>query len=375
MTWQGWMRAFRLLIIALVLTGCSRNTERMFGKRSVKKAGITSHIVKKEDYSIVLPSSTNGNVTVTYLGSGGCYIGNETSAILIDPFFSHQPFLSLPFKKIKSSKQNISFGLAGVESELTKVKGVFVSHSHYDHLMDVPYVYNHYLDSSDVNLKVYGSTSMKTILGTVIDSDRLITIDSAQGSVDNKGAWNYLSNSNIRVLAIKTAHAPHYKKVIPISLYKGEAEELKGFDSDTAKTRPHQWRGGKTFAFMVDFIREDSVFFRVYIQSSSAAPPNGFVHQEVLDEHQIDLAILGTASFSNVKDYPNGIVHHLQPEKIMLCHWEDFFLPYDRYPKRLVRATNIRKFLLKLNGIYPWKEGEEEQFFMPAPGVSIDFKY
>lgn len=368
---QSKMRYLLPFIIAPLFFACSKNTQRMLTSKSLEKVGITSDILKKNDFAVGnIPS--NENISITYLGSGGCFIENETDGILIDPFFSHHSFWSLPIKKIKTNSEDVSLGLETIKKDLIKVKGIFVSHSHYDHLMDVPFIYHHYLDTVHSNIKIYGSQSMSTILSTVIEAPYLFEMESYTSSVDDIGKWIKIADSNIRVLPVKTEHAPHYKKGIPVRMYKGQAERIKTYDSDTAKTKANQWKGGKTFAFLIDFMKNGSISSRIYVQSSSAAPPNGFVHQKILEEHPIDLAVLGTASFSNVNNYPKGIVNHLQPKRIMLCHWEDFFIPYEQSPERLVRATNIRKFILKLNESYPWIKDGEERFFMPQPGVRIE---
>jgi hypothetical protein len=337
----------------------------------MKKAQIDTSLLKVKDFTIHFSKSPKDQIKINYLGSGGYFIENSKDAILIDPFFSHQPILGLSFKKIATDSLAVTAGLSPIRDEIKKVDGVFVSHTHYDHLMDVPYVFNHFLDTSRADLKIYGSKSMETILESVISPTHLEMIKPFLSDVSDTGKWIYLQNSTIRVLPIKTDHAPHLKKIIPIHFYKGEAKSIKGFQKDTDKTKARQWKGGDTFAFLIDFLEDEKIDFRIYVQSSSAAPTNGFVNEKVLSEAAVNLAILGSASFSNVKCYPNGIIDNITPEKIVICHWEDFFIPYQQSPNRLVRATNIRKFILKLNDKYPWKQNENEQFFMSEPGVSF----
>lgn len=369
-------RILILIMISIIGFGCSRNTNRIFKRKSTLNAGIDSSLLRRHDFSIDFAASGSDQLRITYLGSGGYYIGSGKGAILIDPFFSHHSFLSLPFRKIATRPLDVEFGLSPVLSNLkVRTAGVFVSHSHFDHLMDVPYVFNHFLDATRQSLKIYGSESMVKTISTVVGPGHLRNIEPLIADANSPGQWIYLDGTNLRVLPIKSHHAPHFKRLISLSFYKGKGESIKGYDSDTDKTRPGNWKLGQPLAYLVDVMEGSAVKFRVYIQSSSANFSDGQIPSEVLNQAPTDLAILGAASFSNVDDYPQGLIKTLQPDKIIIGHWEDFFNPYQDSPERTVRFTNIRKFLLKLNQFYPWKVEGEERFFMPEPGVSMEINY
>jgi hypothetical protein len=115
--------------------------------------------------------------------------------------------------------------------------------------------------------------------------------------------------------------------------------------------------------------------FRIYLLSSASSPPDGFIHEEILTEHKVNLAILGAASSGNVQNYPQGILQHLKPEKLIIAHWEDLFKPYQHTPSRLIRATKFKKLIPGINEVYPWKVEDEQQFYMPVPGVFVYLKY
>lgn len=353
---------------------CTRDTARMLSKNTLARQGLDSSLLKTDDFLIDY-SNGSERISITYLGSGGYYLGTSNSGILIDPFFSHQPFLTLPFRKISTIPEDVAFGLSPIRSKLALVEGVFISHSHYDHLMDVPYVFKHFLDTTKQSLKVYGSESTKNIMGSVLTENRLQNIEGLMADDESVGEWIYLEGGELRVLPIRSRHAPHFKRLVSVSFYGGQGKSIKGYGHELAKTRAGDWKLGQPMAYLVDILDDGYVRFRVYIQSSSVDSSDSEISKKVLGEAPVNLAILGAASFSNVKDYPNGLIEMLAPQKIVIGHWEDFFNPYQDTPKRTVRFTNISKFLVKLNGVFPWMLHGEEQFYMPVPGVSIEVSY
>jgi glyoxylase-like metal-dependent hydrolase (beta-lactamase superfamily II) len=80
---------------------------------------------------------------VVYTGCGGLVMDDGTETIATDPFFSNQPFMSIQLGKIRTKPGDIDLGLkrlndAGLSAD--RIKHVFIEHSHYDHLMDLPWL-------------------------------------------------------------------------------------------------------------------------------------------------------------------------------------------------------------------------------------------
>lgn len=368
-------RLFIGLFFMLIAQACSKNSSKLFSKKEIRAINIDSTLIRSQNFSINYDTISSANlITLKYLGSGGYYISNGHAAVIIDPFFSPYKMFPLALKKISTQPESVERGLADLRNDIYEnVDAIFITHSHYDHLLDAPYVYNHYLDS--VKSKIYGSASMIAIVSSVVDSIHLENIENKVGSLELEGEWIYLNNGSIRVMPIRTTHAPHYKKLASISLYRGTAEPIKQYKSDSAKTHVTKWKSNCTFAYLIDFMSQGKPEFRIYLLSSASSPPDGFIHQETLKEHKINLAILGAASFDNVENYPQGILAHLQPEKLILAHWEDLFKAYMHSPPRLIRATNFKKLIPEINEVFPWQVNDEQQFFMPVPGVSVTVVY
>ncbi|MDB5099814.1 MAG: hypothetical protein JWM80_4235 [Cyanobacteria bacterium RYN_339] len=72
-------------------------------------------------------------LNVRWLGTAGFEIRSARAAILIDPYYSRLPILKLLGGKVKPD-------MAAIAREIHPAQGVFVSHGHFDHLLDAPEV-------------------------------------------------------------------------------------------------------------------------------------------------------------------------------------------------------------------------------------------
>ncbi len=340
------MRTITFLTITLTFFSCAKKVHKVFEDNSIEALGVTSDIIK-DSISFEYGSSSLGkSLGLQYLGCGGFHINYGDKGFLIDPFFSNQSFWSVPFKKIRPKIEDIEFGLSGI-AERANIQAMFISHSHYDHLLDAPYISNTYFQEASI----YGSRSTVNLLSSVSDTLLLRDISGLAVQIydDNVGEDNWtMISPNLRVLAIESGHAPHFRFIVPIKFYQGKVyQPIKGFTDPEMPTKASKWKEGATYSFLIDVIEGDKVIFRTYLQSSASQPVEGFPPQSVLDEKSVDLVILGGASYQYIKkrEYPTGIIDYLKPEKLLICHWEDFFRPYQEYPKRFVRFTNFKKLI------------------------------
>jgi len=358
--------------------GCSKSVSKLFENGYVKNTTgprVSESFYKEEPYTITFPTNKNKEVNLRYFGCGGYYMANDKSAILIDPFFSNKAFLAVPILKMKTKTDNVDDALNDLEQDIkAKVNSIFVTHSHYDHMLDVPYVYEEYTDTTKT--KIYCSKSGKNMMKYIINDTNVVNIeDNPVSSWFETGKSYDIKNSEgtICVTPIMAAHAPHTRR---LRLYGGESDTIPKYNRADKKTRTGDWKLGTTFSYLIDFMHDtDSIEFRILIQSSAAPPKYGWLNKEILSEHPVNIAIICAASYTNTSDYPEALVEHLNPQKVIICHWEDFFIPYNRKEKRTVRFTNINEFIYSLNSVYPYKINNEEMFTMPNPGIDITVKY
>lgn len=267
--------------------------------------------------------------------------------------------------KIKSDPSRIERFIAPLKDSMKDVGAILVAHSHYDHLMDIPYIAKVWA----ANAKIYGSLTMTHILASALPSERLESLNHAAASFTSPGKWFYVDGGRIRFMAIRSEHAPHF---LGIKFFKGEySADLKELPQ-----RASEWLEGKTFTFLIDFMGEGpkkEAEFRIFYQDAASNPPSGFPppFAEVEDQKRIDVAILCVAGFEQVRNYPESIIRRLSPRFVVLVHWEDFFSPLPSNPKdiRTVPGSDIEEFVERLAVVMP----ADAKLEMPFPGAWLQF--
>lgn len=358
------LRAAAVLVLSVAVAGCGGSI-----------AGLT---VDPGGAPILARDPAHATtLQIRYLGAGGVLLKRGEDALLTAPFFSNPTFSRLVFGQLgfvefKANTDEINRFLGPQDrSDLGLVTAVLVGHAHYDHLMDVPYIKHQFLP----NATIYGSDTMKhTLAGDeTLDREKVRSLESrawsapAAGQPESPPQWTPVGR-RMRVLALKSEHAPIF-----FSWWKFSPE---GYDAPlkALPTRPWGWREGQTLAYLIDFLGEDerTVDFRVHFQDAASNPPLGFppLFKGAPDERPVDVAIICVPGFDQVKNYPEGLIRHIQPRAVVLIHWENFFtpLPSDRAELRTVPKTDIEDFLARLK---PAARGASVK--MPAPGAWLSY--
>ncbi|MFY9311463.1 MAG: MBL fold metallo-hydrolase [Bacteroidia bacterium] len=312
--------------------------------------------------AISMPGSVKG-ITIQYLGAGGILITHNNTTIAIDPFFSN-----IPVKPWTHSIRPDTIAIENVSgiNNLRNADAVFITHAHYDHLLDVPYLYKKVFTKRP---SIHGSKSVNNLLKNLVPAADLINVqDSASRYTDTKIHWIYV-NQTIRVMPILSDHAPHYKY---LKLFDGEAIIAPTEEEYYKGTEPALWKEGRTLAYFVEII-EKSDTFRIHIQTSACTPTEGLPPQAYIQQvGNADVAMICMASFDNVDDYPDRLLNYLKPEKVVIVHWENFFSKYSLNKKRhkVVSVTNGLCFLERLEKLlYPGLL--KEKCLLPLPNSVI----
>ncbi len=348
------------------------------------------HIVAKRE--TIKEYKTGGEtLTVQYLGAGGMYLLHNNEGILIDPFFSNQKVGKLGWsvlfgkENIRANKKMVTYGLNAIEAQTgplaPQVKAIFSAHAHYDHLLDVPAVF------ATLNKPmVYLNQSGYNTCYSALDKNKMDVLEAHMTTAETTRppiAWATASGS-VHVYPILADHNPHLKN---IKAFDGDiTTPNQTFINPYDKTRANDWLEGNTFAFVIDYLTENKITLRLYIQSSSCSPPGLSVRNEVkaealakegnyfsfldsLPPHNIDVAFLGIASYHASPQYPAELLTALNPAVVVWLHWEDFFRSYKRPPKT-VRATNVPAFF-KLSAV----DSIKHKTYLPWPRAVLEIKY
>src|SRR5688572_10829116 len=143
-------RIILFIVLLIASSACGRKSVHALQKKGI--------LIDRKSVSIATGSHSNRKIQIQYSGCGGLFIRDGARAIMIDPFFSNQRFLKIGasiigWGRIRSKTKMI--GLAqkrlldsmqiSVDVLRDQTKAIFAAHGHYDHLMDVPYVQQHWL--------------------------------------------------------------------------------------------------------------------------------------------------------------------------------------------------------------------------------------
>lgn len=301
------------------------------------------------------PEAERGPAVLDYLGVGGWRIRWGAEMLLTAPFFSNPSVL-------RTGAWTIEPDTALIHRFLPPVSGtaaVLVGHAHYDHLMDLPHILLHHAPRA----RVLGSRTAAHLLAAApgFDAARTEIVESAAGDHEAPGEWISLADGALRVMPLRSDHAPHFRGV----------EIMEGRLTRDRRRLPGAaagWPRGRTYAYLVDLLNGDgSVALRMYYQDAASQAPDGLIPPLSGEEgRRVDVAILCPAAFQEVDDYPEAFLRDARPRHVLLGHWEDFFRP--RTEKlRVVPRTDMEAFIRRMEEVLP----DDAGWTLPAPGTEI----
>ncbi len=335
------------------------------------------------------PGKDSDTVQVRFLGVGGFYIRKGDDAILTAPLYSNPKLPELLKKPIPPNVARID---RFHPKTATDVKAILVGHAHYDHLMDVPYVWQRTPDAI-----IYGNRSMKHLLAGYkrdpvqdtgipdIPPGKVIALNKeganqvdysmckANGAPEEDpdcpqktggaGGWVSVPKSKVRIRALCSQHPAQF---LMFHLWTGCV-------SDPLKSVPQkadEYLEGETLAYLIDFMDADNrtPLYRIYYQDAATSPTIGQVPPKLLQEKAVDLALLCVGSFDTVTD-PAHIVANTKPRAVILGHWENFFRPQDKRLKG-IPFLDVKRLIRLVKARLP----ETTEVYLPAPQTLFHFR-
>jgi len=293
-----------------------------------------------------------GSVAVQYLGIEGYLIHWRGRDLLTAPMFSNPRALTVVLWRIRANPERIDRYLPPADA----VDDILVSHAHYDHLLDVPYIA---LEKAP-EARVFGSETAANILRAVLPEERIVSVRSTAARGSTPGKWHVSRSGVFRFMAIESEHAPN---IDGYTFYTGHIDEpLERLPRTGAG-----WKAGTTYAYLIDLLHEDgTVAFRIHFQDAASTPPAGFIPDLApADQGPVDLAITCVPGSDNVTGHPQGVLQHLQPRYVLLGHWENLFAEPTRERARLRVApgTDVPAFIKRLESALP----QAPEWVLPQP--------
>jgi L-ascorbate metabolism protein UlaG (beta-lactamase superfamily) len=249
----------------------------------------------KEYFTNDTGTPKGSEVKVTFFGVSTLLFDDGETQILIDGFFSRPSMWKALASKIESDTAQIDKIFATYKMD--RVKGIFVTHSHYDHAFDVAYTTN------KTGATLFGSVSTLNI--------------GRGGGVKEDQLSLYRPYEEIQLGKFTV-------QVIPSKHSAGNAQKDDGVIIDKPLTQPAKIKAyteGGSFDF---YIKHNGK--AIYVKPS----PN-YV-EAALDTTRADVVFMGTATVAGhpapwPEKYYEQTIGKLKPSLLVPLHWDDFFEP------------------------------------------------
>ena len=275
---------------------------------------------------------------IRYYGTGCFTIQRGDVALFTDPFISNPSTNQLLFGKVKTDEDYVDQYIN--PATFRKVKMVIAGHGHYDHLMDMPYLSKYIPEEA----MIVSNKTSKHILAYYNLPQQTFAVNDLMGTDQKEGFWVYSADESMRVMAFKSQHPPHFAGINLMS--KRYTEDLVA-----EPLMMKDWQEGKTLAFLVDFLDEDTITYRMYFSSSLAKAPWGLFPKQLLNEHPVDDLFISAALFDDFEKAPKPIIDLCQPKRVILMHWENFFRSKEKEVKALNKGE-LKKLIIELESAY-----------------------
>jgi hypothetical protein len=330
--------------------------------------GCQGRLVHHEPVALAARDSRAGDAMyVQWLGVSSWIVSRGSDGVVVDPFFSRPSFpsvmLSLVFRGFLGNFGYDAERIRDVLPDLPEnTKFVLLGHAHYDHLMDVPYYIQ---PESRRNVTYVGSDTARNIL-LGFKPNHLDFLVAREGGQTKKG--------RVRITAFSSDHAPH---IFGLKFMTGEIPK----PLVSPPTHAGQYVEGQTLVYFIDFLDENNrVSWRVFVNGAASSPDGAKAlqrHPSFLQEHPTNVAILCVPGWDKVDDYPNSILRLVDPDNVVLSHYDDFASPYKNGedPKdgmRFVLFANYDGFVEELKNLKS-QYGYRYQIHEPKTGQCVRF--
>lgn len=288
------------------------------------------------------PTKPQAQVTLRYLGTAGWEISDAKVTILIDPYVSRingpPPPGGAGSAVAGDTRPKVNWDdiatsdVAAIDSRIPRADYVLVTHTHYDHVLDVPQI------ALKKHATVIGTESTANVMRAYgVPEAQLITV---------RGGEDY-DFGTFSVKVIPSLHSPldhkHY------------------FSSQTAPpdlkaplTLRQIHPEGGTLAYLV----------RIGDHQILAFGGMNYVESELVGLHP-DVALVGAAgSRKEIYDYSGRLMRVLgHPPLVLPTHWDNFLLPYDASQQPAIDA--VQQFVSEVTRASPGSKVVVPKYFEP----------
>ena len=124
----------------------------------------TSDMLTARQHAAPLPLAKG--LELTWLGTAGFRLAYQGTVVWIDPYVTRMPMSAVALRHVVPSSAE------AVARWIDRADAVLVGHTHFDHALDVPAI------SRAHGCKVYGSTSLRNLMGLHGLADNAVVVES-----------------------------------------------------------------------------------------------------------------------------------------------------------------------------------------------------
>jgi L-ascorbate metabolism protein UlaG (beta-lactamase superfamily) len=247
----------------------------------------------------------SGPVILKYLGAAGWEVSDGTTSILIDPYLSRINGPAPPGGHPMAGDTRRAYGwgdiassdIAVIDAHIQRADFVLVTHTHYDHIMDVPHI------ALKTRATVIGTESTENVMRAYgVPEEQLITV---------RGGEDYQFGS-FSLKVIPSIHSPLDHK-----RYFSSASAPAGMKAPLTLEQIHP--EGGTLAYLIRFDGHQILAFGGM----------NYIEREIVGLEP-DVALIGAgASRKEIYDYSGRLMRDLHyPAIVLPTHWDNFLAPY-----------------------------------------------
>lgn len=288
---------------------------------------------------------TPPKVTVTYLGTAGWEITDGRTIILIDPYLSRlrrarSEVEADSLRRLQGDPRHV-FGpdeplvsdTAIIDAHIKRADLILVHHSHFDHLMDVPYI------ARKTRAVVVGTQSTTNAArASGVPNQQLVTV---------RGGEDY-QFGDVSVRVIPSLHSPldgkHYYQsgIIPATV--------------KAPLSWHDYIEGGSFAYLI----------RIGGRQILTFGSMNYIERE-MEGLRPDVALVGAGpSRRENYDYAGRLMRALSyPRLVLPTHWDDYGLPLTDARSTQSRSSRMTEFMQEIRLASPTTDVVIPRYFEP----------
>jgi L-ascorbate metabolism protein UlaG (beta-lactamase superfamily) len=267
-------------------------------------------------------------ITLKYLGAAGWEIADGTTFVLIDPYLSRINGPPPPGGHPIAGDSRRSYAwddiaspdLAAIDAHIQHADFVLVTHTHYDHILDVPHI------ALKTRAAVIGTESTENVMRAYgVPEEQLITV---------RGGEDYqFGTFSLKVI-------PSIHSALDHKHYFSSAIAPAGMKAPLTLEQIHP--EGGTLAYLIRFHGHQILAFGGM----------NYIEREIVGLEP-DVALIGAgASRKEIYDYSGRLMRDLRyPAIVLPTHWDNFLAPYEASQQTALEA--LQSFTQEIEAASP----------------------